>query len=122
MKLTIEELKQIIREELQEAHRDKYGQPRSFSMTRDRMASDIYHRTDPDFKPSPVGDYKPDPSRDTAKAQANTIITPLRISPNATVRTDDLDVFEELIKIAEEEGLDKKRISFKGSKTPEVQK
>ena len=122
MKLTIEELKQIIREELQEAHRDKYGQPKSFSMTRDRMARDIYHRTNPEFTPSPDGDYKPDPSRDTAKAQANTIITPLRVDPNATVRTDDIDVFEELLKIAKKEGLDEKRISFKGSQTPGVQK
>ena len=77
MKLTAKKLKQLVKEELHEAFRDKYGQPKSFNMTQDRMADDLYMRTDPNFKPSPDGDYE-HPSDEEAmeshgKAMANAI-------------------------------------------------
>jgi hypothetical protein len=58
MKLTAEKLKELIKEEIQEAFRDKYGQPKSPNMVKDRMARDIYHRTNPELKPSYDGDYQ----------------------------------------------------------------
>ena len=58
MKLTAKKLKQLIKEELQEAFRDKYGQPKSPNMVKDRMARDIYHRTNPELKRSYDGDYQ----------------------------------------------------------------
>lgn len=81
MKLTAKKLKELIKEELQEAFRDKYGQPKSFNMTRDRMADDLYMRTDPDFKPSNYGDYKPDPNYDEVEAQAKALLAVIDLVP-----------------------------------------
>ena len=60
MKLTAKKLKQLIREELQEAHMGPYGPkggPRDSEITKP-LDPDVYMRRDPNFKPSPVGDYK----------------------------------------------------------------
>ena len=60
MKLTAKKLKQLIREELQEAHMGPYGPkggPRDPDMTKP-LDPDVYMRRDPKFKPSPDGDYE----------------------------------------------------------------
>ena len=98
MKLTAKKLKQLIKEELHEAFRDKYGQPKSFSMTRDRMADDLYMRRDPDFKPSPVGDYKHDPDFDEAEAQAKALLAVIDLVPE--IVTSDPAVAEKMREMA----------------------
>ena len=98
MKLTAKKLKQLIKEELHEAFRDKYGQPKSFNMTQDRMADDLYMRRDPNFKPSPVGDYKHDPDFDEAEAQAKALLAVIDLVPE--IVTSDPAVAEKMREMA----------------------
>tara|TARA_R100000406_G_C3023858_1_gene101275 strand:- start:36 stop:362 length:327 start_codon:yes stop_codon:yes gene_type:complete len=100
MKLTAKKLKQLIKEELHEAFRDKYGQPKSFNMTQDRMADDIYMRRDPNFKPSPDGDYKHDPDFDEAEAQAKALLAVIDLVPE--IVTSDPAVAEKLKELSPE--------------------
>ena len=78
MKLTAKKLKQLIREELEEAYRNKYGRPSSKkSPMSGPYDPDVYMRRDPDFKPTNYGDYQP-PSDEEAmeshgKAMADAI-------------------------------------------------
>ena len=60
MKLTAKKLKQLIVEELQEAQMGPFGPkggPRDPEITAP-LDRDIYMRRDPNFKPSPAGDYE----------------------------------------------------------------
>tara|TARA_R100000388_G_C7235694_1_gene157680 strand:+ start:222 stop:548 length:327 start_codon:yes stop_codon:yes gene_type:complete len=98
MKLTAKKLKELIKEELQEAFRDKYGQPKSFGMTRGRMAHDLYMRTDPNYKPTDYGDYEPDPDYDEVAAQAKALLAVIDLVPE--IVTDDPAVAEKMKEMA----------------------
>ena len=80
MKLTAKKLKQLIIEELQEAHMGPYGPkggPRDPEIT-SRFDRDVYKRTDPNYKPALGSDDYEHPSDEEAmeshgRAMANAI-------------------------------------------------
>ena len=78
MKLTTKKLKQLIKEELEEAYRDKFGKPTFRGKSNPPMHHDLYMRTDPNYKPAPGGDDYEHPSDEEAmeshgRAMANAI-------------------------------------------------
>ena len=100
MKLTTKKLKQLIKEELEEAYRDKFGKPTFRGKTSPPMHQDLYMRTDPNFKPSPVGDYKHDPDFDEVEAQAKALLAVIDLVPE--IVTDDPKVAEKMKEMAPE--------------------
>lgn len=100
MKLTAKKLKQLIREELQEAHMRSSGPkggPRDPEIT-EPLHPDIYMRRDPKFKPSPVGDYKHDPDFDEAEAQAKALLAVIDLVPE--IVTSDPEVAKKMKEMA----------------------
>ena len=99
MKLTAKKLKQLIKEELKEAYRNKYGRPNSRkSPMSGPYDPDVYMRRDPNFKPSPIGDYKHDPDFDEAEAQAKALLAVIDLVPE--IVTSDPAVAEKMREMA----------------------
>lgn len=100
MKLTAKKLKQLIIEELQEAHMGSYGPkggPRDPEITAP-LDRDVYMRRDPNFKPTDYGDYEPDPDYDEVAAQAKALLAVIDLVPE--IVTDDPAVAEKMKEMA----------------------
>ena len=98
MKLTAKKLKQLIKEELEEAYRDKFGKPTFRGKTSPPMHQDLYMRTDPNYKPTDYGDYEPDPDYDEVAAQAKALLAVIDLVPE--IVTDDPAVAEKMKEMA----------------------
>ena len=98
MKLTAKKLKQLIKEELEEAYRDKFGKPTFRGKSNPPMHQDLYMRRDPNFKPSPDGDYKHDPDFDEVAAQAKALLAVIDLVPEIT--TNDPAVAKKMKEMA----------------------
>ena len=98
MKLTTKKLKQLIKEELEEAYRDKFGKPTFRGKSNPPMHQDLYMRTDPNYQPAPGGEYEPGSKHDEIEAQAKALLAVIDFVPE--IVTSDPKVAEKMREMA----------------------